>query len=134
MKIVLDTNCLLQILPLKSPYRIVWDKIRSGEIALIVSNEVINEYHEILEQQLNPEIALNVVKAILYNPHTILTQVYFSWRIVVNNPDDDKFVDVAFAANTHYLVSNGKHFEVVKQVAFPKIKIVSLAEFVEIIP
>ena len=47
MRIVLDTNCLIQSIPSKSPYRRVWDSILSGENVLCVSNEIIDEYSEI---------------------------------------------------------------------------------------
>lgn len=44
-RIVLDTNCLLQIIPKQSKYRIVWDKILKGEISLCITTEILNEYN-----------------------------------------------------------------------------------------
>ena len=51
--IVLDTNCLVQILSQHSPYRPAWDAFRKGEYELCVSNEILNEYEEILERVAN---------------------------------------------------------------------------------
>ena len=64
-KIVLDTNCLLISLPKISPYRIVWDAFLRGSYQLCVSNEMIEEYLEILSLKINPRIATNVVSTIL---------------------------------------------------------------------
>ena len=38
-RIVIDTNCLLAVLPSKSPYHNVWTDFLEGRIELCVSNE-----------------------------------------------------------------------------------------------
>ena len=38
MRIVLDTNCIIQSIPKKSPFRIVWESFLTGENTLCVSN------------------------------------------------------------------------------------------------
>lgn len=59
--VVIDTNCLLQIIARKSPYRPIWDAFLAGRFDLCVSNEILDEYQEILGQQITPTIAENVV-------------------------------------------------------------------------
>ena len=49
-KIVLDTNCLVQMISMHSPYRPAWQAFREGKYLLCVSNDILNEYNEILEQ------------------------------------------------------------------------------------
>ena len=63
--IVLDTNCLLVILPSISPYHRVWEDILDGKVSLCVSNEILEEYEEILAAKTTPEIAKAVIEAIL---------------------------------------------------------------------
>jgi len=63
-RIVLDTNCLLQALPSRSPYHKIWTEILAGRISLCVNTDILNEYEEILAAKTNPEIAHNVVEAI----------------------------------------------------------------------
>lgn len=43
--------------------------------------------------------------------------------------DDNKFSDCAFAGNVHYLVTNDKHFNVLSSIPFPKINVISLEVF-----
>jgi predicted nucleic acid-binding protein len=43
--------------------------------------------------------------------------------------DDNKFVDCAFAANATYIVSDDKHYDVLKEVDFPQILVLKLKEF-----
>ena len=55
--VVIDTNCLLQIISRHSPYRPIWDAFLEGRYQLCVSNEILEEYQEILEQQITPSVA-----------------------------------------------------------------------------
>ena len=50
-QVVIDTNCLVQMISLHSPYRPIWNAILAGKFQLCVSNEIIEEYQEIIEQQ-----------------------------------------------------------------------------------
>lgn len=59
--IVLDTNCLLMSLPRISSYRLIWDSFLDGRFPLCVSNEIIEEYLEILSAKIGYAIAINVV-------------------------------------------------------------------------
>ena len=55
-KIVLDTNCLLMSLPRISPYRKIWDDFLKGKLTLCVTNEIIEEYLEIIEVSVQKRI------------------------------------------------------------------------------
>ena len=59
--IVLDTNCLLQVLPSHSPYHKIWTEVLAGRISLCVNTEILNEYEEILSVHALPEVAQNVL-------------------------------------------------------------------------
>ena len=50
MRIVLDTNCLVQIISPHSKFHDVWLSLAEGRNVLCVSNEIIDEYVEILER------------------------------------------------------------------------------------
>jgi len=40
MKIVLDTNCLLVMLPQQSPYRCLWDAFRREQFSLCYTTDI----------------------------------------------------------------------------------------------
>ena len=61
MRIVLDTNCLLASLSRRSPYFNVWGALQKGEYTLCVSNEILDEYEEIISMKTNSLIASNVI-------------------------------------------------------------------------
>ena len=54
--VVIDTNCLIQMMSRRSPYRPIWDAFLTQKYILCVSNEILDEYQEIIEQQTTPQI------------------------------------------------------------------------------
>ena len=128
--VVIDTNCLLQIISRKSPYRPIWDAFLQGRYQLCVSNEIIEEYQEILEQQITPTVAENVVLLILNQQNVQFVDPHFRMELVTADPDDNKFVDCAFAAGADYLVSEDSHFDILRQIPFPRLNLVTLDEFI----
>ena len=127
--VVIDTNCLLQIISRHSPYRPIWDAFLAGRFTLCVSNEILDEYQEILEQQIKPTVAENVVMLILNQKNVQLVEPYFRMGVITADPDDNKFVDCAFAAGADYLVSEDNHFHVLHNMPFSLLNLVTLDEF-----
>ena len=129
--VVIDTNCLLQIIARNSPYRPIWDAFLEGRYDLCVSNEILEEYQEILSQQITPTIAENVVLLILNQRNVRLVDPHFRMALISVDPDDNKFVDCAFAAGADYLVSEDSHFKVLRKIPFPTLNLVTLDEFMK---
>lgn len=129
MNIVLDTNCLLMSLSRKGRYYPIWRDFVSGKYTLCFTNEILTEYEEILTQKLGPVIASNVIKAILDLPNTQMVQVYYHLRLITADPDDDKFVDCAFKTNARFIVTQDRHFDILKTVNYPVINIINVDDF-----
>ena len=127
--VVIDTNCLLQIIARKSPYRPIWDAFLAGRYELCVSNEILEEYQEILAQQITPSIAENIVLLLLNKENVRLVDPHFRMGIITADPDDNKFVDCAFASGADYLVTEDSHFNVLNTTPFPQLNLVTLDEF-----
>ena len=109
-RIVLDTNCLLQALPSKSPYHKLWTDILKGKISLCVNTDVLEEYEEIIAQKTSPDIAHNVVEAIARLSTTTYQEVYLHFSLLIEDVDDNKFVDCAIASNAEFIVTNDRHW------------------------
>ncbi|MBO4827816.1 MAG: putative toxin-antitoxin system toxin component, PIN family [Prevotella sp.] len=130
-RIVLDTNCLLQALPGKSPYHKIWTDILLGKICLCVNTEILNEYEEILSIKTTKEIAHNVVEAIARLHTTYFQEVYIHFGLIEQDVDDNKFVDCAVASDAEYIVTNDSHFNILKQIEWPKLSVITIQEFVK---
>jgi len=128
LKVVLDTNVLLVSIPPQSQYRIIYDKFLSGVYDLCISNEILTEYEEILSQRYNNETVNELFKVLLFHPNVIKVSPHYHWNIIFNDPDDNKFVDTAIASNANLIVTNDKHFNILKEIEFPVVNICK-AEF-----
>ena len=100
-----------------------------GHICLCVNTDILNEYEEIIAEKTNSEIAHNVVEAIARLHTTKFQKVYIHFGLIEADPDDNKFVDCAVAANVEYIVTNDSHFNVLKQIPFPRLTVLTLDEF-----
>ena len=132
-RIVLDTNCLIASLSRHSEYYPVWKGLQTGKYVLCLSNDILTEYEEIIAMKTSAEVAKNVVGLLLKSKNVEFVSPYFNWRLIEADHDDDKFVDCAFAANATYIVSNDKHLEVLKKVPFPKIPVLKLIQFLQLL-
>lgn len=56
MRIVLDTNCLLQIIGHESPVHKAWTEFIEGNYTLCYSNDILMEYEEIIGRIISPAI------------------------------------------------------------------------------
>lgn len=64
-----------------------------------VSNEIIEEYLEVISRNINPWVAESVVYAILTRGNVRKLVPYYHFGLIETDPDDNKFVDCAIAAN-----------------------------------
>lgn len=128
-RIVVDTNILIAVIGRKSPFRWIFDCIIQGKFILCVSNEILFEYREVLEKKASAEVAENIINFIAVNPFTAKTEIYFNFGLISKDEDDNKFADCAVSANAVCLVSNDKHFQILKTIDFPHVNILTLPEF-----
>ena len=129
--VVIDTNCLVQMISKHSPYRKIWDAFLGKQFVLCVSNEILEEYQEILEKQTTTEIAENVVLLLINQRNVRFVDPHFRLRIITADPDDDKFVDCAFAAGADVIVSEDSHFDALKPTPFPIVSVMTMDEFMK---
>ncbi len=132
-KVVLDANCLLVSISKYGDYYPVWRCFLDGIYTLCVSTEILEEYEEIISAMTTPEIARNVVDAIIKRKNVERVEPYFHWNMITADPDDNKFVDCAFAAGATYIVSNDSHFNCLKDVDFPRLIVIKIKEFLELL-
>ncbi|MGB3849484.1 MAG: PIN domain-containing protein [Tunicatimonas sp.] len=107
----------------------MFDCIIRGDIRLCISTEILLEYHKILNAKNGPEVAENVMNLVITSPFTVRTEVYYDFRLILEDDDDNKFVNCAIASNAIVLVSNDRHFQVLKTVDFSKVDVLTVGEF-----
>lgn len=125
-RLVLDTNTLVQCISHRSRYHDLWRSMLDGRNQLCVTTEILAEYAEILEQKTTATFATLALDVIINNPYTLFVTPYYKFNVITADPDDNKFVDCAVAANAHFIVTDDHHYNVLLGMEFPKVSIIKL--------
>jgi putative PIN family toxin of toxin-antitoxin system len=110
----------------------VFKKLIEKRYELYVTTDILSEYAEIIEQHMGSEVSESVMGVIenMSNIHFITK--YYQFHLL-NDEDDDKFVDCAIAANADFIVSHDNDFKVLENIDFPKVKVIKTEEFKKIL-
>lgn len=129
LQVVLDTNILLVSISSSSPYHWIFGKLLNSEYNLAITNDILSEYEEIISIKFNADVSKNIIRTLLILPNIRFTDVYYKWNLIPDDQDDNKFVDCAIASGSDYIVTNDKHFNIIKTVSFPKITVIDIEKF-----
>ena len=128
-RIVLDTNCLLQAISRRSRFYPIWRDFIQGRYELCVTTEILDEYEEIISRYTSPVVGRMVVEAILRANNVVRVDAQFRFGLIESDPDDNKFVDCAIVANAEYIVTDDAHFDVLKDIPFPRVLVMTAESF-----
>ncbi len=132
-KIIIDTNVIVSGLhsSLGASFKLL-SILNDKKIQLTLSNSVIFEYEEVLKRKKDfIHLSIQEIDSIIDDICSLASEqnIYFIWRPLTVDPDDDLFVDLAIAANVDYLIIyNISNFQNVKKLG---IKIVTPKEFLK---
>jgi putative PIN family toxin of toxin-antitoxin system len=133
MRVVIDTNVLLVTISDRSPFHLIYNKFIEGLYEIAVTTEILNEYAEIFQQKSSKYLAYTTLETIENATNTIFINRYFAFDLIKADPDDNKFVDCAIAGNADYIITNDAHFNVLNAIPFPKVKVLSIFDFLKIL-
>ena len=128
-RIVLDTNCLLQAISRRSRFYPIWRDFIYGRYELCVTTEILDEYEEIISRYTSPVVGRMVVEAILRANNVVRVDAQFRFGLIESDPDDNKFVDCSIVSNAEYIVTNDAHFDVLKDIPFPRVIVMTAESF-----
>ena len=86
-------------------------------------------YQEILTEKTHQEIAQNITDFLLIHPYVSLVDIYYKWKLISMDEDDNKFIDCAVSSDAYCIVSNDAHLQEAKKSEFPIVQVLTLMEF-----
>ncbi len=131
LRVVIDTNVLIAMIGLSSPYRPIFDSIIDGELTMCITTEILYEYQEILARKNGADVADNMIQFFSIHPFVEKVEPFYHFKIIEQDPDDDKFIDCAVAASADCIVSNDRHFSHPRLLDFPKVRVLTAEKFME---
>ena len=130
MKLIIDTNVFISGVFFPGPPHRILDAWRRGRVTLIISPDILDEYLRVGEElagrfpgvDIAPWIELLMLRARLVDASPL-------GEDICSDPDDDKFLACAVAANTRTITSGDKHLLAVS--GYRGITVLRPREFVE---
>jgi putative PIN family toxin of toxin-antitoxin system len=129
MTVVIDCNILVICLTSYSPYHAIYRSLVAGRFDLAVTNEIMLEYHEIIQQKYGIDTANSFTALLNELPNIVFTNTYYHWQLIQTDPDDNKYCDCAVASRANYIVTEDKHFNVLKTISFPQLNVIDINSF-----
>ncbi len=122
MRVCIDTNVLVQLFGKTRPFGPIANALQHGSLELAVSSEILLEYEETLTRLAGPErwrLVWRFFEGVskLHN-NILFVEPHFRFRVIVADPDDNKFVDCAVAAGVDRIVTNDQHFDVLNSSGY----------------
>ena len=101
----------------------------NGDLEICVSPEILLEYEEIVSQKISSRMATILIEALTNRPNLVRTTPTWRFNLITQDPNDNKFVDCAICGMAEYIVSNDRHFDILKSIDFPLVSVRSIQEF-----
>ncbi len=131
MRVVIDTNIFFPALNPKSRYYPILESLLSKKFYLLISTPMLLEYEEILQKVFPNKLLEQFWLFLLTSDNVIFINPTFRFQLPFADEDDEKFVDCAVCGNADFLITNDKHFNMLKNIEFPKLKIITADFFIE---
>ncbi len=131
MIVVIDCNVLVMCLTSRSNYHLIYQALVYQQYQLVITTDILFEYEEIIQAKYNIKTANNLTTLLTELPNVTFINNYYRWNLIEADPDDNKYCDCAIAGKADYIVSEDKHFNILKSIDFPKLTVISIDDFVE---
>ncbi|MFO7979925.1 MAG: putative toxin-antitoxin system toxin component, PIN family [Candidatus Aminicenantes bacterium] len=128
-KIVLDTNVFISALLFRGPTSRLVSFWQKETVSVLMSSEVLKEYAKVLSY---PKFKLTKkeIKGLLEQellPYVIPIKVKRHLKVITQDPDDNKFLELALEGKADFILSGDKHLLDLKD--FHGIQVMTPAEF-----
>lgn len=128
-RVLLDTNVFLVSLAPQYKYHWIYKSLLKGDYELAISNDIMMEYQEQIALRYGIKQTDAILDFMLLLPNVFLHNPTFSWHLIDNDKDDNKFIDCFVVSQSDFIVSNDRHLHQVKNNDFPAINVFRYEEF-----
>ena len=134
IKLVLDTNVLVSALIKREKPRELILRIADGKAQLFLSKDILEEFVEVaydskIMRYISSKDLVEFLK-ILGNLAKIV-KVRSKFKVISQDPSDDKVLSAAFNGKVDYIVSGDEHLLSLQE--FGRIKLVSISEMLDLL-
>jgi len=133
IKAILDTNVIISGIFWKGPPFEVLKAWQGRRFRLVITLPILNEYRRVLNEMTrkHPLAVLSSILEVIELYSEIVEPVSLA-GVVCSDPDDDKFLEAALAADADYIVSGDAALLSLKN--YHRVQIVRPTQFLKLLP
>lgn len=133
LRAVLDTNVLLSALIGTGKPRELWRVAVERKFVVIISKELFAEFLSVVEREKFRTVRKGTVGRFVSQLIRISTMAVIksSYKVVLEDPDDDMVINTAYSGNADYIVTGDSHL--LEMGKFRNIKIISIGSFLKLL-
>ena len=131
LRVVLDSNVIISAVLFGGPPARVLEQVASGRVEGFVSAPILDEVRGVLQRPkfgLSPDQALALVEEFRGLCQIVAPEA--SVGAVAADPDDDRILECALAADANIVISGDAHLLALGR--WRSVRVLSLAEFMEV--
>jgi len=133
MTVVIDCNIFVMCLTSHSPYHFIFKALVNDKFNLAVTADILLEYEEVLQRKYSVAAANAFITLLNELPNIHYIHPHYQWQLITADADDNKYCDCAIAGQASYIVTEDRHFDILKTIPFPVLTTVSIDRFLEIL-
>lgn len=122
MRVCIDTNVLVRLFGRNQPFRPIRLMLTAGRLELAVSNEILSEYEESVTRLSGGDRWQQIERLLIFlfqlHANILFINPQFRFRVITADPDDNKFVDCAIAAQADYIITSDTHFNELRNAGY----------------
>jgi uncharacterized protein len=121
MRVCLDTNVFLRIFSHAPVYELLRQSLIRGRLTIVVSNEILLEYREIVERRSRFVTWAqfdSFLRKLTALGRVVEVSPQFRFAAIPADPDDNKFADCAIAGAAEFVVTHDKHFDSLVELGY----------------
>ena len=131
MRIVIDTNVFISGIFWEGNFcSQIINLWKNGKYTLITSEEILEEFRKVLKTfkiQMEAPLIEEWEEIIRYNAEIVIPKERL--KIIIEDPDDNKFFEAAITGQAGYIISQNKHLLKIKE--YKGIHVLTPKEFLE---
>lgn len=114
MTVCIDTNVLMSMLSHRHPWKHILEAWTQKRFEWALSNEVLTEYEELILPRVGflrwDRFMSLLENAAQHSGYIRFTSPSYRFRVISADPDDNKFIDCAVAAEAEWIITEDAHF------------------------
>ena len=130
-RVVLDTNIFVSMV-MGGHVGKINDEWRAGKFILVVSEEIVSEYLDVLQRpklRLKSRTIATIINRVYRRAEFVTPQEKIF--VVLTDTSDNKFIETAISGKTDFIVSGDKHLLELKE--HQSIPIITARQFIDIL-